>query len=149
MLKPMFRYWQLALLLPLWFCPILRQICYALYKFWSSWKIDSIASKSIKCITYVTCIFLNFTTRFGFGFHCFQKKIIVNYVFSGYIAIEKFSFNVCVLHPTWIKCFPSLLSLANSLFLKELLLATKNQWPLLHHPLHAYYYLRVDEPLFC
>ncbi len=32
--------------------------------------------------------FLNFTTRFGFGFHCFHSFFIVIYVFSGYITIE-------------------------------------------------------------
>ncbi len=66
-------------------------------------------------------LFLSFNIRFGFGFHCSQPFFIVNYVFIGYITIEKYSFNVCVLHLTRIIFFPSLLLLANSLSPNELL----------------------------
>jgi hypothetical protein len=55
-------------------------------------------------------LFLCFNTRFGFGFHYLQPFFIVNYVFNGYMAIENYSFNVCVLHLTWIIfSFPSIL----------------------------------------
>jgi hypothetical protein len=59
--------------------------------------------------------FLCFSRRFGFGFHCFQPFFTINDAFSGYITIEKYSFNVCVLHVIWIKKIPSLLLPANPL----------------------------------
>ncbi len=50
-------------------------------------------------------LYLCYNTRFGFGFHYSQPFLIVNYVFSGYIAIEKYSFNACVFAPNLNRFF--------------------------------------------